>query len=202
MIVPRPDASVRWYRINRIVLLLIVVLTSTALAQIDSVRVIRDSRFAYRPFVGDSIPNSSSSALRTNHHQTKSPLLAIGLSALVPGSGQIYNTDYWKAPVIWGLGGYWIYEWNKLNNLYKNYQSQYTESLVSNPPNGIDSYRSNRDFYKDERDKFAWFLGALYFVNILDAYVGAQLYDFDVSPDLGFDGRIEPRVTATVRLRF
>jgi hypothetical protein len=39
-------------------------------------------------------------------------------------------------------------------------------------------------------------------VNLVDAYVGAHLYDFDVSGDLGLDGRIEPRVMATVHLRF
>ena len=122
------------------------------------------------------------------------------MSAVLPGSGQIYNTDYWKAPVIWGLGGYWIYEWVKLNNSYQDYRNQYEQSLVTPP--GDPDLRRIRDFYHDERDKFAWFLGALYMVNLVDAYVGAHLYDFDVSGDLGLDGRIEPRVMATIHLRF
>jgi hypothetical protein len=124
------------------------------------------------------------------------------MSAVLPGSGQIYNEDYWKAPVIWGLGGYWIYEWVKLNNSYKDYRDQYDQSLIAAPPNGDARTKEIRDFYHDERDKFAWFLGALYMVNLVDAYVGAHLYDFDVSGDLGLDGRIEPRVMATVHLRF
>ena len=39
-----------------------------------------------------------------------------------------------------------------------------------------------------QRDAFAWYLGILYLVNIVDAYVGAELYDFDVGPELGAGG--------------
>jgi len=163
----------------------------------------KDSAVIIRPISPDSLP---STLAMTNgaapYHQTKSPWLAVGMSAVLPGSGQIYNEDYWKVPVIWGLGGYWIYEWVKLNNSYKDYRDQYDQSLVVTPPNGDPRTKEIRDFYHDERDKFAWFLGALYMVNLVDAYVGAHLYDFDVSGDLGLDGRIEPRVMATVHLRF
>lgn len=138
----------------------------------------------------------------TQFHPTKSPWLAVGLSAVAPGAGQLYNTNYWKAPVIWGLGGYWIYEWAKLNTKYKDFGDQYSASLQLLTPSGNEQLRTIRDFYHDERDKFAWYLGALYFMNLIDAYVGAHLYDFDVSPDLGYDGRIEPKVVATVRVTF
>jgi hypothetical protein len=132
----------------------------------------------------------------------KSPWLAVIFSTVAPGGGQIYNTNYWKAPVIWGLGGYWMYEWIQLNRKYKDYQDRYNQSVISLPPLGNQNLASNRDFYHDERDKFAWYMGALYFINIVDAYVGAHLYDFDVTPDLGLDGRITPRMTATIRFSF
>ena len=125
----------------------------------------------------------------------------MGLSAALPGLGQIYNRSYWKVPVIWGLSGYWIYEWLKLNKDYKDYAGQYTRSIPVAPPAGDGRLLGLRDFYRDERDKFAWYLGALYFLNLVDAYVSAQLYDFDVSPDLGLDGRMTPRVSATIRWR-
>ena len=125
----------------------------------------------------------------------------MGLSAALPGLGQIYNRSYWKVPVIWGLSGYWIYEWLKLNKDYKDYAGQYTRSIPVAPPAGDGYLLGLRDFYRDERDKFAWYLGALYFLNLVDAYVSAQLYDFDVSPDLGLDGRMAPRVSATIRWR-
>jgi hypothetical protein len=126
------------------------------------------------------------------------------MSAVIPGSGQIYNADYWKAPIVWGLGGYWIYEWVKLNNLYHDNRDLYEQSIndPQTSPGTTARYKEIRDFYHDERDKFAWYLGALYMVNLVDAYVGAHLYDFDVSGDLGADGRIEPKVMATVHLRF
>ena len=68
-------------------------------------------------------------------------------------------------------------------------------------PGGNDNYLLNRDFYRNERDSFAWYLGALYFLNLVDAYVGANLYDFDVSPELGEGGRVVPKMTATIRLK-
>ena len=135
-------------------------------------------------------------------HAKKSPWLAVGLSAVAPGVGQIYNADYWKPPIIWGVGGYWVSVWIELDNKYKDYGEQYTKSISLSSPDGNGQYLRLRNFYRDERDKFAWYLGALYFLNLLDAYVGANLYDFDVSPDLGTDGKISPRVTATIRLKF
>jgi hypothetical protein len=135
-------------------------------------------------------------------HETKSPWVAVGLSAIAPGAGQIYNENYWKAPVIWALGGYWVYEWTKQNNRYWEFRALYDQSITPSLPAGNRQYKDLREFYHDERDKFAWFIGGLYFLNLLDAYVGAHLYDFDVSPDLTADGTVVPRVTATVRFTF
>ena len=129
-------------------------------------------------------------------------MLAVGLSAILPGAGQIYTKNYWKVPVILGLGGYWVYEWIKLNNNYKDFRDRYSASIQAIPPDGDGQLRSIRDFYHDERDKFAWYLGGLYFLNLVDAYVGAHLYDFEVTPDLATDGSIIPKVTATVRFTF
>src|SRR5262249_58423000 len=108
----------------------------------------------------------------------------------------------WKVPVILGLGGYWVYEWIRMNDKYHDYSTLYSASIAAFPPDGSVRLKENRDFYHDERDKFAWFLAGLYLANLVDAYVGAHLYDFDVSPDLGADGRIVPKITATVRLTF
>lgn len=132
----------------------------------------------------------------------KSPLVAVGLSAILPGAGQIYTKNYWKAPVILGLGGYWVYEWIKLNNNYKDFRDRYYASIQAFPPNGDGQLLKDRDFYHDERDKFAWFLGGLYFLNLVDAYVGAHLYDFEVTPDLTENGNVVPKVIATVRFTF
>jgi len=136
------------------------------------------------------------------YESTKSTGLAVLFSAVLPGAGQIYNESYWKAPVIWGLGAYWASEWIDLNKKYKDFRDQYNQSIQPTLPSGDLQLQRLRDFYRDERDKFAWYIGLLYFVNLLDAYVSASLYDFNVTPDLGVNGMSVPYITASVRFRF
>ena len=110
--------------------------------------------------------------------------MAMGLSAVLPGAGQAYTENYWKIPVIWGLGGYWIYEWVRNNDRYRDFRDRYAGSVADSPPYGDERLLSLREFYRDQRDSFTWYLSLLYVLNIADAYVGAHLYDFDVGPDL------------------
>ncbi len=168
------------------------------MAQTDSARVVRDTTIVIAPSAADSAARPDSVK---EFHPTKSPWLAVALSAAVPGAGQIYDASYWKAPVIWGFTGFWIAEWIQQNNKYKDYSGLYDASLRTSS-GGNEQYRTLRDFYRDDRDRFAWFLGGLYFLNLVDAYVGAHLYDFDVSPELSADGRIVPKVTASLCVRF
>ena len=176
-------------------LVLIVICNSFCAAQIDTSMTLPDT----------SESSSVTGTERTGEgafHPRKSAWLAVGLSAAVPGVGQIYNENYWKAPVVWALGGYWISEWIQLNKSYKDYRDKFSASITSELPYGDGQFLQLRNYYGDERDKFAWYLGALYFLNLLDAYVGANLYDFDVGPDLGANGKITPRVAATIRVKF
>jgi len=137
-----------------------------------------------------NIPVASQTRSDTSSNQsvvlkkTKSTTTAMLLSAVLPGAGQLYNESYWKIPVILGLGGYWGYEWIQMNNEYRNYRRLYSESLNKIPPASDYRYKTIRDFYKSERDRFAWYLGVLYFVNILDAYVDASLFEFSVDDNL------------------
>lgn len=117
-------------------------------------------------------------------NKSKSTGIAILLSAALPGAGQFYNESYWKIPVILGLGSYWVYEWVQMNNELRTYKSKYSESLMRFPPSGNYQYKNLRDFYRSERDKFAWYLGILYVLNIVDAYVDASLFEFSVDENL------------------
>ncbi|MDP4220294.1 MAG: DUF5683 domain-containing protein, partial [Bacteroidota bacterium] len=38
-----------------------------------------------------------------------------------------------------------------------------------------------REFYRDDRDKFYIYAALVYIANLLDAYISAHLFDFDVS---------------------
>ncbi len=109
----------------------------------------------------------------------KSPWGAVLRSAIIPGWGQFYNESYFKIPVIWGFMAYYIYGYFHNNDLTKKYRDLYNQSINLGTPNS--NYQQLREFYKDERDLFAIYLGITYFLNLVDAYVDAHLFDFDVS---------------------
>ena len=131
---------------------------------------------------------SDDSAQVTSLRKTKSTTTAVLLSAFVPGAGQVYTERYWKIPIIWGFGVYLGSQWNKANNRYSDAADRYSASLAS----GLEDTRARyeRDFYHDERDRFAFYLALTYVLNLVDAYVGASLYTFDVSDDLGGNAQI------------
>lgn len=111
----------------------------------------------------------------------KDPWKAVMYSALLPGAGQIYNKSYWKVPVIAGLGGYFVYEYIRNNNKFKDYRDLFHNSQTELNPSGDPQLQALREFYRDQRDNFIIYSMILYVVNLIDAYVDAQLYDFDVS---------------------
>jgi hypothetical protein len=128
--------------------------------------------------------------------EQKSGTKAMLLSAILPGAGQIYAHRYYTIPIIWGLGAYFAYTWNEQNNLYHDNANLYSESirLDTAKHQGNSDYLKLRDFYHDQRDEFAIYLALTYILNIVDAYVGATLYSFDVSSELG-------SATSTVRFK-
>ena len=103
----------------------------------------------------------------------KSPWGAVVRSAIVPGWGQIYNESYWKAPIVWGVMGWFVYAWVDNNNNYIDYKNLYLQS-----GNSLDL--EYRNFYRDQRDEFAIYFALTYFLTLVDAYVDAHLYDFSV----------------------
>jgi hypothetical protein len=128
--------------------------------------------------------------------EQKSGTKAMLLSAILPGAGQIYAHRYYTIPIIWGFGAYFAYTWNEQNNLYHDNANLFSESvrLDTAKHQGNSTYLTQRDFYHDQRDEFAIYLALTYILNIVDAYVGATLYSFDVSSELG-------QTTSTVRFK-
>jgi hypothetical protein len=121
---------------------------------------------------------------------TKSPTMAILYSLALPGAGQFYNKSYWKIPVIWAFGGYFIYEIVRNNNKYLDYREAFVNSQTIYGPYGDTRMKALRDFYRDQRDQFYLYAGLVYLINVVDAYVDAHLFDFDVSDKmkLGMSG--------------
>jgi len=124
--------------------------------------------------------------LRYVGHPRKSPGLAMLFSAVIPGAGQFYNQSYWKVPVVLGLGLYFASTWLDQNRRTEDYRQKYAASLLPDSPDAFytDTYLRERDFYKQQRDTFAWYFVILYILNVADAYVDASLFDFDVGTDL------------------
>lgn len=146
--------------IIKISFLLLVLFSLTAFAQTEQ----------------DTTSNVQSS--EDTFEMKKSPWGAVLRSAVIPGFGQFYNESYLKIPVIWGFIGYFAYVWIDNNDSYKQYKDLYVQSDFSNS-----RLKQLRDFYKDQRDEFAIYIGLTYFLQLVDAYVDAHLFDFDVTPD-------------------
>ncbi len=130
-------------------------------------------------YISDSTNKKSTSNLK--FQMKKKPWKAVLYSAILPGAGQFYNESYWKIPVIGVLGGYFVYELVRNNNKYIQYKTEFANSQSQQDPSGDPQLQSLREFYRDQRDNFIIYSMILYVVNLIDAYVDAQLYDFDVS---------------------
>ena len=117
---------------------------------------------------------------------------------MVPGSGQIYAERYWTLPLIWGFGYWFVRQYISTDRKYVEWRAKYSETLTSSISG--DAYAKYvRDFYRDQRDSFAFYLALTYVLNIVDAYVGASLYNFDVSEDLGGTANIRFELQVPLR---
>ena len=74
-----------------------------------------------------------------------------------------------------------------MNDHYKQSRTKYDESVKAGDNNGQGDaqFLYERDFYHDERDRFAFYFAITYLLNLVDAYVGASLYSFEVGDNLG-----------------
>lgn len=126
-----------------------------------------------------------------------SPTKAAIFSAIIPGSGQIYNRKYWKVPVLYaGFGGIG-YLFMKNNNEFRLYRDALesrsdTTSGLSDPFANI--YDDQQLFtFREESRRYRdlCFIGlfAIYLLNVVDASVDAHMFTFDVSPDLSLNVR-------------
>ena len=123
-------------------------------------------------------PSDNSSPQDTVFIMEKSPWGAVLRSAILPGFGQFYNESYWKIPIIWGIGALLVSGWVHNNGLYKENRDLFIGS-------GNEIYRQRRDFYRDQRDNFTIYLVITYLLNLVDAYVDAHLFDFQVDENFG-----------------
>ena len=139
------------------------------------------------------------------------PTKATWLALVIPGGGQIYNRKYWKLPIIYGgfAGCAYALTWN--NKMYKDYMQAYKDAALGNweansihdllPPGYLDrtpktqiteTLRKRKDTYRRYRDLSIFAFIGVYLISVIDAYVDAELSNFDITPDLSM--RVEPAV--------
>jgi hypothetical protein len=111
----------------------------------------------------------------------KSPLGAVIRSAILPGFGQFYNEAYWKVPIVLGVTGFLVYGIVTEQQRFLDYRDQYAASITGEAPSGNLRLKQFREFYRDRRDTYAWWLLVAYLFQIADAFVDAHLFSFDVS---------------------
>ena len=171
------------------------------LMQIDTLRI-------------DSLINDS--LLKSTEKFSPDSKKATIYAAIFPGLGQVYNRKYWKMPLVYGsfIGCAYAINWN--GNQYSGYRRAYIDFIDEDPAtNSWDAYRygayqrtdfndwtadmkrsfantlkSTRDYHRRNRDLSYIVTVGVYAIWIIDAYVDAQLFNFDVSPDLSM--QIEP----------
>lgn len=116
---------------------------------------------------------------------TKSTLGAVLRSAVIPGWGQFYNESYLKVPVVVGLTGFLVWGVLTEHGNFKDYDRLYLATITEDDPDGDLFYKRYREFYRDRRDTYGWWLLVTYLLQLADAYVDAALFSFDVSDESG-----------------
>ncbi len=139
------------------------------------------------------------------------PKRALWLSLVLPGAGQIYNRKFWKLPFIYGgfLGCAYALMWNQ--QMYRDYSQAYLDIMDDDPntasyldmlPPRYDIsgreeqfkslFKRKKDYYRRYRDLSAFCFVGVYLLSVIDAYVDAQLSEFDITPDLSMS--VQPAV--------
>lgn len=145
----------------------------------------------------------------------------VWFGAIVPGMGQIVNRKYWKLPIVYGgfLVCAYAITWN--GTQYNSYKNAYRDIMDNNPatnsyvdilPKGltVETYpggetslaqrlKSGQDTYRRYRDLSVLVSVLYYGLTVLDAYVDAQLFNFDISPDLSM--KVNPAVINNAQIQ-
>lgn len=196
--------------------------TSNSEQKIDSLNFLLESEMPVKDTVAWVITDTVIENQITFKADTfkPNPKKAVIYSAIFPGLGQIYNRKYWKLPIVYGgfLGFAYAISWN--GRYYGDYSDAYN-AIMSDDPYSTQSsaiwlpftgkelseisqseltqyqtaFKNRRDYYRRYRDLSIIGTVALYALCMVDAYVDAHLFDFDISPDLSF--KIEPAIFNT-----
>lgn len=115
-------------------------------------------------------------------------------SAVFPGLGQVYNKKYWKLPIVYAALGAGVYAITFNHDQYQIYLDAFYTRIDGDPDN--DQFSGQYDaaqlvelqnIYRRYRDLSIILTTVAYGLQVLDAYVDAHLFYFDVTDDLSFN---------------
>lgn len=112
----------------------------------------------------------------------KIPRGAMYRSLAFPGWGQCYNEKKFKSVLVFAA------ETSVIAGIFIQHH-RFTNSVTE----------QKRNFYKDDRNKFVWWLGGVILFSMLDAYVDAYLQNFDLDMNIN---RKNDSITASVTLEY
>ncbi|MBC7745722.1 MAG: hypothetical protein H7096_11530 [Flavobacterium sp.] len=185
-----------------------LLITKISFAQVDSSAVLTDS---VKP-AAKLEKTKTTATFKTDERirLEKLPGKAALRSAIIPGWGQLSNKRWWKVPLVYGgfVGIVLVYDFNRSNYRIFLTEAQNREFNKLNP-NAQKPLNSNftrlsesgiiniKDYYRRNRDLSVLGGIAFYTINIIDAYVDAKFFRFDISDDLAL--QLKPELHSPIK---
>lgn len=142
-----------------------------------------DTLYQYR----DGVRVMASDTVVMEAETVKSPSKAIMYALVLPGLGQAYNRKFYKMPIVWAAmgGAGWAISFNTRE--YKIASEEY----ANNPDDLNERYLR---YWRRNMELSYIAMIAVYALQVVDAYVDAQLYSWDVTEDLamGISPSLQP----------
>ena len=130
-------------------------------------------------------------------NQYPDPAKSTMYSILLPGLGQLYNGEFWKVPIYWGLMAGSIHFVIENNTQYKRWKWTYDQATsqdpeTEKPPQSAENAKYYRDSYRRLRDYSILAVAVSYVLQVIDANVFAYMQGFEVSDDISM--KVAPAV--------
>lgn len=182
----------------------------------DSLRKAEKQLRKERFFEEETLPMTHRDSVRL--YSKPDAMRAVWMGAIIPGYGQIYNRSYWKLPIVYSGFVGCAYAIGYTSGHYNDYKTAYrdiftdinagtvtedeSKSYIAVLPEGyslsyvggankwMTTLQSRQKTWRRYRDYCIVATLAVYALSLIDAYVDAQLFDFDISTDLSMS--VEP----------
>lgn len=175
--------------------------SAVASAQTDSATVKKEVvKSAPKDTVKDDTPKVKPKKQRIyKPDSTHLPSKAVFRSLVVPGWGQLYNKRWWKVPLIYGgLTGLGL-----SINFNQTYYKKYLALAVRKQRNEViefpytnttlEAFTEAKTFYKRNRDLSTIGIGALWAIQVVEAYIDAKfIHSYSMDDNLTY--RLTPKL--------